>query len=134
MLDSESVDLGKWLAENGVIVSENESWIDYVLDINGNKPFHANEIHCFVKNAYGKPYIPGSSLKGALRTAIFIYMVKNALESDNLIEFQKKFEELEKCKYHGSKAGIKKLGNCDKELVEEMFYQLRINKKIQEML
>ena len=29
-----------------------------------------NEIGAFVKDAYGRPYIPGSSLKGALRTII----------------------------------------------------------------
>lgn len=29
-----------------------------------------NDLNTFVKDAFGRPYIPGSSLKGALRTAI----------------------------------------------------------------
>lgn len=37
-----------------------------------------NEISAFIKDAYGKPYIPGSSLKGALRT-----LVLNQSEGDD---------------------------------------------------
>lgn len=29
-----------------------------------------NDIHCFVRDIYGQPYLPGSSIKGALRTAV----------------------------------------------------------------
>ncbi|NLK01406.1 MAG: type III-A CRISPR-associated RAMP protein Csm5 [Clostridia bacterium] len=32
-------------------------------------------IHEFIKDAYGKPYIPGSSLKGAIRTAILAHRI-----------------------------------------------------------
>ena len=34
-----------------------------------------NDIHLFVKNIYQQPYIPGSSLKGALRTALINAMI-----------------------------------------------------------
>lgn len=36
----------------------------------GKNPGKISEIHQFVKDAYGNPYIPGSSLKGALRTIL----------------------------------------------------------------
>lgn len=39
------------------------------VDFNTNKK-PLNEIDAFVKDAFGQPYIPGSSLKGALRTII----------------------------------------------------------------
>ena len=39
------------------------------VDFNTNKK-PLNEIHAFMKDAFGQPYIPGSSLKGALRTII----------------------------------------------------------------
>lgn len=32
-----------------------------------------NEIHAFIKDAYGKPYVPGSSVKGLLRTMYLEY-------------------------------------------------------------
>ncbi len=34
-----------------------------------------NDIHTFVKDAYGRPYIPGSSVKGLLRSLYLQYMV-----------------------------------------------------------
>ena len=34
----------------------------------GVRRFH--DVKCFVKDAYGKPYVPGSSVKGMLRTAL----------------------------------------------------------------
>jgi CRISPR-associated protein Csm5 len=37
----------------------------------------AVEIQTFVKDAYGKPYIPGSSIKGALRTAMLSELLCN---------------------------------------------------------
>ncbi|WP_050794609.1 type III-A CRISPR-associated RAMP protein Csm5 [Peptoniphilus indolicus] len=36
-----------------------------------------NDIQTFVKDAYGMPYIPGSSLKGAIRNILFSYKMKN---------------------------------------------------------
>ena len=36
-----------------------------------------NNIKAFIKDIYGRPYIPGSSLKGALRTAILYIMIKD---------------------------------------------------------
>jgi len=35
------------------------------------------EILSFIKNAYLEPYIPGSSIKGAIRTALLCYIIKN---------------------------------------------------------
>ena len=42
----------------------------------GEDPRNQN-IKEFIKNAYGQPYIPGSSLKGAVRTAIIHSMIQN---------------------------------------------------------
>lgn len=37
-----------------------------------------NEVLPFIKNAYGRPYIPGSSIKGALRTGVMYYILKHS--------------------------------------------------------
>lgn len=37
---------------------------------NNGRPDRLNQIHAFIKNAYQEPYVPGSSIKGALRSVI----------------------------------------------------------------
>lgn len=37
----------------------------------------SDNIEEFIKDPYGNPYIPGSSIKGAIRTAILSYIIKN---------------------------------------------------------
>ncbi len=65
-------DFSRWLKDNKIYPQEYMQWIDYSLFVdegvfeNGQK----NEIHICMKDAYGCPYIPGSSLKGAIRTAL----------------------------------------------------------------
>lgn len=65
-------DFSRWLKDNNIFPQEYMQWIDYSLFVDegvfedGGK----NEIHTCMKDAYGCPYIPGSSLKGAIRTAL----------------------------------------------------------------
>lgn len=61
-----------WLLEAGYQVSDIQKLCSYELDCSEaldqvNRPM---EIQSFVKDPYGLPYIPGSSLKGALRTIL----------------------------------------------------------------
>lgn len=42
----------------------------YTLDIRHIRDFRNHEIHTFVKDYYGNPYVPGSSLKGVLVSCI----------------------------------------------------------------
>jgi len=55
--------------------------------------FKTNDIHCFIRNAEGMPYIPGSSLKGALRTAL-LNAVLLKRRSSHIQEFFRKAEEI----------------------------------------
>lgn len=60
--------LDQWIAEKGIKIKPFTSYVidcGNVYDVNTIK-----ELNLFIKDAYGKPYIPGSSLKGALRSAI----------------------------------------------------------------
>lgn len=68
-----------FLQKNNIRPAQYKEWISHCLDssavIDGR---HAlKNISCFVKDAYGVPYIPGSSLKGALRTAILSSEISN---------------------------------------------------------
>ena len=39
------------------------------------------DIHSFIRNAFGQPYVPGSSVKGALRTVLLQQMILRGAES-----------------------------------------------------
>lgn len=65
-------DLLSWLRRQGISAQQCAPWIAYSID-SGNAVFEnrsKKEIATFLKDAYGCPYIPGSSLKGALRTVL----------------------------------------------------------------
>ena len=82
MLDntSKGPSLGQWLGKHGFRESDFEKWKKYELD--GGEAFLSStarpkEIEAFIKNAYGLPYVPGSSIKGMIRTALISYEIKN---------------------------------------------------------
>ena len=58
--------------DNNIKHSRYNKWISHRIDssvvVDGKHSL--KNILCFVKDAYGLPYIPGSSLKGAIRTAM----------------------------------------------------------------
>ena len=55
-----------------------------------------NDIHVQMATAEGQPYIPGSSIKGALRTAILFHLIKNDYES-----YQNYWEDIERLVHSG---------------------------------
>jgi len=63
------VDLADWCSENDMQISF-KGWGGYVLSIPPDVDGTLNEIQAFIKDPYGNPYVPGSSLKGMLRTII----------------------------------------------------------------
>lgn len=65
-------DFAGWLRNNQIKLKDCMPWIDYMLS-GGDAVFEEKgkkEVHTFMKDSYGCPYIPGSSLKGAIRTAL----------------------------------------------------------------
>ncbi len=75
--------LGQWLINQKIDRQRVLGWTRYSMDAgdafiktNGGKGT-CKEINCFCKDAYGMPYIPGSSLKGMIRTALLVYEIKN---------------------------------------------------------
>ena len=68
LLVSQNSDLGGFLAKNRV---DYKKWCGAPIDLRGvvdNKGF--NEIHGFIRDPYGLPYVPGSSVKGAFRSIV----------------------------------------------------------------
>lgn len=84
MLKNGKIELGQWLKQHGYQKNDYMKWKKYELDagdclMNPAKAQGATpkEIQCFIKDAYGMPYVPGSSLKGMIRTALLAYEVRH---------------------------------------------------------
>lgn len=74
--------LAMWLTEQKIDRQRVLGWARYTMDAgdafikaNGGKGT-CKEINCFCKDAYGMPYIPGSTLKGMIRTALLAWEMK----------------------------------------------------------
>ncbi len=101
MMDSRNrlPSLGQWLKEQGFTRKDYEQWKRYEMDAGEafaqagrNRP---KDIDAFVKDAYGMPYIPGSSIKGMIRTALIAWEIDRNPEKFSRIKeriFQKSGE------------------------------------------
>ena len=68
--------LYSWICKNNISIADIKNLKKYELDC-GELQSEAVEINLFVKDSYGHPYIPGSSLKGALRNVILAEMIRS---------------------------------------------------------
>ena len=78
------MDLGWWLKEKGIMPQRIDGWKLYSMDAGdaftkkpSGKGGTPKEILAFTKDPYGLPYVPGSSIKGMLRTAIICWRIHN---------------------------------------------------------
>ncbi len=71
--------LTDFLGNNPIRVNKDlGSALKYQVDLGDRSIRKSDNIKEFIKDAYGYPYIPGSSLKGAIRTAILAYEIKKS--------------------------------------------------------
>lgn len=71
--------LGQWLKGKGFNSGDFIRWKRYEMDAGEafvSQTARPKEIDAFTKDAYGKPYIPGSSIKGMIRTAVLAWEVQ----------------------------------------------------------
>lgn len=101
MMDSRNrlPSLGQWLKEQGFTRKDYEQWKRYEMD--AGEAFaqagrsRPKDIDAFVKDAYGMPYVPGSSIKGMIRTALIAWEIDRNPEKFSRIKekiFQKSGE------------------------------------------
>ena len=128
----EKFPLGSWLLNHGFSGSDFEKWKSYELSTEDyfaainprtGKPRPPQDIQKFIKDCYGCPYIPGSSLKGVLRTALLAYVI---------MENPEKYESYVKGIYEG--AGIpanrnRYLKAATDQLEQAVFHVLGRNEK-----
>lgn len=118
-------DLYSFMYEHNIKPAQYEKWAEYSLDCRYTDLSTNKDLHLFIKDPYGNPYIPGSSLKGALRTALLGYEV-----SEN-----RKIAGLKNEIQNGSRAGkrrdlTKALDPAVKRLETEIFHTVDRGKDV----
>lgn len=77
LLDSRGSDLNYWMKTNGIDSNKVASAVRYCIDW-GDRMELGNsktQIMEFIKDPYGNPYVPGTSIKGMLRTILLGYEI-----------------------------------------------------------
>lgn len=84
--DDRRASLADWLTSQHIEKSRVQKWASYTLN-SGDAFIKTNggsappkEINCFCKDPYGMAYVPGSTLKGMMRTALLIHEIKRDTE------------------------------------------------------
>ncbi|MBF0555776.1 MAG: type III-A CRISPR-associated RAMP protein Csm5 [Nitrospirae bacterium] len=74
--------IGNFLSKKGIYDYRNNKILTEALIQKGvfKSVINAPSKEAFIRNGFGKPYIPGSSIKGALRTAVMYKLIKNYKE------------------------------------------------------
>lgn len=117
--------LDQWMSRNRLDISKYPDWIAYTLEVGDLEYKSPMQISTFVKDPYGKPFIPGSSLKGALRTILLAY--ECGRHSDVYRELQKEIVKEAKYSKDSRKKFLKKQAE---ELEIEVFHKLgRLNNR-----
>ena len=124
LMDSKQTDLFDFINENNIPPEEYESWAAYVLDDDSaaniknarSKGGGSDNVRAFMKDAYGCPYIPGSSLKGALRT-----IIQGCLLNDDISAFNNYRNDIETAEFKGR---TRYLSKTEKGIAQKLFYTL----------
>lgn len=70
VLEDKYFSMGNFLVRKNIDITKNPKLVKYTLDLPKNIETRNTEIISMVKDPYFCPYVPGSSLKGAVRNAI----------------------------------------------------------------
>lgn len=95
--------LNNWFKKEKLTGADVKSVAGAVLDTKNLNTEKMNDINRFIKDIYQNPYIPGSSLKGAIRTALVSHFILNHAEL-----FKAQRSQINKLLTSGEKANYKK--------------------------
>jgi CRISPR-associated protein Csm5 len=104
MFQSENNNLHAFLSDIGIKPSDYPAFVTYTIDAGEVADSeHFRGVLTFMKNADGKPYIPGSSLKGAIRTAIAAKLMKKGNWDRIVQEIERAADDFRGPRYYVSK-------------------------------
>lgn len=89
-IKGKSLEIDKWLkSEQKDLKEVIKKCCINKFKVSNMNDFKSNVVHSFIKNAEGKPYIPGSSIKGAIVSAIVGYYANKKNLNENDIKYLK---------------------------------------------
>ncbi|WP_286036328.1 type III-A CRISPR-associated RAMP protein Csm5 [Succinatimonas hippei] len=121
MLDPEQKDLSRWLKDHKVAKDFYDSIGLYALS-NLDSAVKLNGINPFIKDGSGLPYIPGSSIKGMIRTCLMIWEIAKKQKLNRIPQIKVITEPLER----PDKSFLR---NECKDIEAQIFNTLERNKK-----
>lgn len=118
--------LMKMLKANRITESEIKEYgiYSYATTENDFEDISCKNIQEFVRDPYHMPYIPGSSLKGAIRTALIAKFV-----NENASMFESEKREIERIITNGGRNIKLELARQIKKIESKVFFTLERNKK-----
>ena len=130
LMDPMQKNFSMFINQIGISPAEYKSWAAYSLDMNDivnvggsrSKGGGSDNIMEFIKDPYGMPYIPGSSMKGALRTVI-----QNALCAGNTVVAERTASAISRAEDGRNPRSY--LSREEKALAKELFYTLKRDEK-----
>lgn len=120
-------DLSFWLRNTGIGIQP--SFIKYQFEVDKAMQRDKKNILTFIKDPYGNPYVPGSSIKGMIRTALLAFLVQQEQRKGSDF-IQSKVSQIEQAAFYEdpnqSKVSSKKyLRNEVTGLENSFFHTLR---------
>lgn len=84
-----------WLKKHKILVNDYHEWCSYTLDCGDRLEMKGTiEIKSCQKDGYGLPYVPGTTIKGMLRTILLAYEIQKDPEMFQLVK-KNIFEEFD---------------------------------------
>lgn len=113
-----------WLNDKRIISAVAEKCTDYSISLVGSSASKPRNLSTFVKDPYGNPYIPGSSLKGLIRTLL---LAKEIVDNpDNYAEIR---NDIRRSINDPRKNIISNLYKASSTLEEIVFHKLNCSDK-----
>lgn len=123
LLDNNQKNIYYFFKNNGITTNDYKYFTSYTLQAIGDDLQEPKGLQLFVKDTRNNAYIPGSSLKGAFRTAWLAYMLENESINTKNTRYSQWLTELESC---NNKRDLKRL-QTGNQIEIDHFNTLKMN-------
>lgn len=123
LLDNSQKNIYYFFKNNGITPNDYKYFTSYSLQAIGDDLQEPKGLQLFVKDTRNNAYIPGSSLKGAFRTAWLAYMLENESINTKNTRYSQWLTELESC---NNKRDLKRLQTVN-QIEKDLFNTLKMN-------
>lgn len=124
IINGTGFDLMEFLKLNKVPQSTYLSWVRYSYSLGSMEPKQMNISTC-LKDTYSMPYIPGSSVKGAIRTAILAAELLN----NHRLTIDEKLGRT-----HNTKDKLKTMERLESGVEEGLFHTIKFGKRYEQKI